>query len=248
MEYLDIPPAPPPTERNYGLTPEQLVRLEEYKAVLAAFYEEQFGDRETPPKIGAIVMNCNPFTLGHRRLIEQCAGKVDFLIVFVVREDKSFFPFEDRMGLVDRGTEDLPNVGVIESGNFIISSLTFREYFNKSELQDKIVDSSNDVTLFAREIAPAAHISVRFAGSEPFDRVTKQYNDALAGILPRYGIAFEVIPRFELGGEAISASRVRDLLAKNKLEEIKKLVPKTTYDYLLKLPRSQMQLLNGRGD
>jgi [citrate (pro-3S)-lyase] ligase len=236
-EYLEIPQ---PLnllriDRDYGLFPEQLEHLEEYKVALAAFYERQFGDCEVPPKIGAIVMNCNPFTLGHRYLIEQCARKVDFLMVFIVREDKSFFPFEDRMKLVYKGTEDLQNVGLIESGNFIISTLTFREYFNKSKLQDEVIDSSNDVTLFAREIAPVAHISVRFAGSEPFDRVTRQYNDTLAGVLPRYGMAFEVIPRLELDGEAVSASRVRDLLMKNEYSKIKKLVPQTTYDYLLEL-------------
>jgi len=31
------------------------------------------------------------------------------------------------------------------------------------------IDSSRDVMLFARKIAPALNISVRFVGEEPFD-------------------------------------------------------------------------------
>ncbi|MDR0378975.1 MAG: adenylyltransferase/cytidyltransferase family protein [Candidatus Accumulibacter sp.] len=221
---------------NYGLSSEQLESLETYKSGLSGFYRQQF-EAQPPqcahtPVVGSIVMNCNPFTLGHRYLIEQASAKVDLLVVFVVQEDKSFFPFQDRIDLVYKGIEDLQNVAIVGSGNFIISTMTFSEYFNKAELQDVIVDSSNDVTLFAKEIAPAMHISVRFAGSEPFDRVTKQYNDTLSVILPRYGIRFEELPRLERDGEAISASRVRELLTRRDWDAIARLVPKTTFDYL----------------
>lgn len=225
-------PIDEPQKKNYGFSPEMLAQLEQYKSTLAGFYEQQFGQLETPPKIGAIVMNCNPFTLGHRYLIEQCTKEVDFLMVFVVQEDKSFFPFEDRIDLVDKGTADLSNVGIIESGNFIISTQTFSFYFNKEALQDMVIDSSKDVTLFAREIAPSMHISVRFAGTEPFDRVTKQYNQTLSRILPQYGIEFKEIARTEIDGEAISASRVRALLEQRDWTAIAKLVPPTTLAYL----------------
>ncbi len=233
---------------NYGLSPEQMRALQTYKSDLAVFYEQQFAGADVPPRIGAIVMNCNPFTLGHRYLIEQAAAKVDFLVVFVVREDKSFFPFDDRFDLVDKGTADLPNVGITESGQFIISTLTFREYFNKSEFQDRLVDSSTDVTLFAREIAPAMHISVRFAGSEPFDRVTKQYNDTLAAILPRAGIAFEEIPRLEIDGRAVSASHVRELLKAHDFDSIARLVPETTLVYLRERFASRKETAHGKCD
>ena len=42
-------------------------------------------------KFGAVVMNCNPLTLGHRYLIEQALKQCDYLMIFVVQEDKSFF-------------------------------------------------------------------------------------------------------------------------------------------------------------
>lgn len=47
--------------------------------------------------VGAAVMNCNPFTLGHRYLIEQAAKECDRLYVFVLSEDKSRFSVADRL-------------------------------------------------------------------------------------------------------------------------------------------------------
>lgn len=184
-------------------------------------------------KMGAIVMNCNPFTLGHRHLIEQALTQCDYLAIFVVQEDKSVFPFEDRLHLVDMCTADLKNVVVIPSGSFIISSLTFSEYFNKSEMQERVVDSSLDVTIFAREIAPCLHITKRFAGEEPFDAVTNQYNETMRRILPEYGIEFIEIPRKKSGEDVISASRVRALLEKRDFESIRPLVPDPVFHYLV---------------
>lgn len=204
--------------------------LEEYKDILKNYYREMF-----VPTVGAVVMNCNPFTLGHRYLAEKALEQCDFLVIFVVEEDKSVFPFEDRLKLVDEGVKDLSNVTVIPSGKFIISSVTFSEYFNKSELQDRTVDASLDVSVFAREIAPCLHIVKRFAGSEPFDSVTKQYNDTMRQILPEYGIEFTEIPRAETDGEAISASRVRQMILEGNLEGTKRLVPLSTYNYLVGL-------------
>ncbi len=42
-------------------------------------------------RIGGIVMNCNPFTLGHKYLVEYAAREMDYLYLFVVEEDLSFF-------------------------------------------------------------------------------------------------------------------------------------------------------------
>lgn len=215
--------------RDYGFSSEQLEELEHYKEHLSILWKEKMGQSEN---VGAIVMNCNPFTLGHRYLIEECSKKCEYLIIFVVQEDKSVFPFEDRIKLVQDGVSDLKNVFVIGSGQFIISSLTFIGYFNKTELQDRVVDSSDDVTIFVREIAPAAHIKVRFVGTEPLDHVTNQYNRTLEAMLPCYGIRFQEIERKQLDGEVISASRVRKLLETNDWDTIRKIVPDVTFSYL----------------
>ena len=134
--------------------------------------------------------------------------------------------------MIDEGVADLKNVVVVPSGRFVLSSLTFSEYFNKSEMQDRMVDTSLDVTVFAREIAPCLDIKKRFVGEEPFDRITRQYNETMRKILPEYGIEFVEIPRLETDGGAISASRVRALLKEGSLDAIRPLVPESTFQYL----------------
>lgn len=183
---------------------------------------------------GAIIMNCNPFTLGHRYLIEWASQNVDQLYIFVVEENKSFFSFEDRFQLVVKGTADLQNVKVIPSGNLIISSKTFPGYFLKDSPSKVSVDTSLDLTIFAKYIAPALHITKRFVGEEPLDIITNKYNESMKSILPKYGIELVEIERKEDSETVISASRVRALLADNNFDKIQELVPCTTYEYLLK--------------
>jgi [citrate (pro-3S)-lyase] ligase len=184
--------------------------------------------------VGSIVMNCNPFTLGHRYLIEQAASQCDLLYIFVVEENKSVFSFEDRFMLVKEGTADLDNVVVMPSGSFMISTLTFPEYFNKDNPNAVKVDPSMDVEIYGKYIAPALGISKRFAGEEPLDVVTNQYNETMKRILPSYGVEFVVIPRKESDGRVISASRVRECLKTKDFMQINTLVPDTTFRYLLK--------------
>ena len=213
-------------EKNFG---NGALLAEEHSRELA-LYKKQL--QEMRPAIGSIVMNCNPFTMGHRYLVEYAAGNCAHLFLFVVEEDRSIFPFKDRLEMVKEGTKDLRNVTVLPSGKFVISQMTFAEYFNKESLQEEEIDPSLDVELFAREIAPALGITVRFAGMEPFDRVTAQYNESMGRILPKYGIAFVEIPRKEIDGDAVSASRVRELMREHDYRRLKKLVPKTTLRYL----------------
>lgn len=214
---------------KYCLTDEQLQELNSYKQTLSELWET---DLERAENIGAIVMNCNPFTLGHRYLIQEAAKNCEKLIIFVVQEDKSFFPYDDRIELVRQGVRDLQNVFVVGSGNFIISSLTFRSYFNKASLQDRQIDCTDDVTLFVNEIAPAAHIKKRFVGEEPLDNVTNQYNRTLEKILPMYGIEFVEIERVKSGDNVISASKVRQLLEEKQWKELQCFVPQSTLHYL----------------
>ncbi len=181
---------------------------------------------------GSIVMNCNPFTHGHRYLIEWAANTVDELIVFILEEDKSYFPFSDRIELVKKGVKDLENVIVVPSGQFIISNITFKSYFQKEEKKEKI-DASLDLDVFGKYLAPYANITKRFVGDEPLCVVTSQYNDQMLQILPKYGIEVVVIPRKEFDGTPISASRVRQCIKDKQKKELIDIVPKTTYDYLL---------------
>ena len=153
-------PLPPPQYHRYGIpswAEQGGVKPEIVSEDLEAYKEQLKAKR---PQIGALVMNCNPFTLGHQYLVEYAADKVDKLYIFVVEEDKSEFPFADRIELVRQGVQKFSNVEVLPSGKFIISQTTFSGYFSKAELQDVQVDSSEDVEIFGREIAPTLGITI----------------------------------------------------------------------------------------
>lgn len=181
---------------------------------------------------GAIVMNCNPFTLGHRHLVQEASRQCDYLLIFAVEEDKSEFPFAVRLRLMREGVEDIGNVSVLPGGPYIISSATFPTYFLKDASSAAEAHTELDVTLFGRRIAPAGGITRRFVGEEPFSPVTNLYNETMARLLPSFGVTLSIIPRLEKGNVAISASAVRRLLAEGRLEDARGLVPETTYRYL----------------
>ena len=178
-------------------------------------------------------MNCNPFTFGHLYLIEYASAKVDNLIIFVVEENKSYFDFKDRFDLIKKGTAHLGNIHVIGSGSYIISTVTFPEYFDKDAAKTVKIDATLDLMTFCEHIAPTANISIRFVGEEPNCLITRQYNSQIKNMLPKYDIKFEEIPRKEEAGQAISASLVRKYIENNENEKIKTIVPQTTYDFLL---------------
>lgn len=186
----------------------------------------------TQGKIGAAVMNCNPFTKGHRYLIETAAKDCDHLYVFVLSEDKSQFPAADRLELAKAGTADIPNVTVLPTGPYLISSATFPTYFLKEREKARTVQCRLDIEVFAKHYAPHFGIKYRYVGTEPLSQMTDQYNKALLQYLPEHGITVRQIPRLEEGNAPISASFVRSLLGKNRPDILRTLVPETTFAYL----------------
>lgn len=184
--------------------------------------------------IGAIIMNCNPFTNGHRYLIAKALEMAGHLYVFVVEENLSDFSFTDRLDLVHRGTVEFGDrVKVLPGGSFIISSFTFPEYFDKTQLTTEKVDSSNDIAIFGAIIAPSLGISHRFVGEEPYCNVTSQYNQTMRSILPYMGVTVHEIPRVAHDGRAISASLVRACLKDGNFGLLRDLVPPSTLAYLM---------------
>lgn len=194
-------------------------------------------------RIGAIVMNANPFTLGHRHLVELAAKSCDWLHLFVVREDASFFPFSARLNMVNMGVSDLANVTVHQGSQYIISRATFPTYFLKDSGKVQQAWSETDLLIFRNYIVPALGITHRFIGSEPFCDVTHQYNQTMHQVLAD---AVEVveIPRIKVADKAISASEVRRLLKTDQFSRIRKIVPDTTFtclesDYARKSQKNQ---------
>ena len=183
----------------------------------------------TPPRGGVVVMNCNPFTLGHRYLIEQAAKQVKRLYVMVVREDCSLFAYTERKAMVEQGVADIENVSVIDGSDYAISRATFPTYFLKR--LDDAADTQMllDLDLFRRHIAPALGATVRFVGTEPTDQLTRRYNQLMHDALKDV----RETDRLEKDGYAVSASRVRKAMEEGDMNTIRQLVPPTTLPYII---------------
>lgn len=214
---------------NLPYTPSLSTELDSFKKMLTKYRIDNYANK----KIGAIIMNCNPFTLGHLYLVQQSLKYVDHLYVFIVEEDKSFFSFSDRYQLAQSCCKHLKNVTVLPSGAFIISTLTFPEYFFKDQLQNVSIDPSKDIEMFGHEIAPILNITYRFLGEEPLDKITAQYNAFLKEQLRWYNIQVIEIPRKSINNKVISASLVRNFIKQNDIENTKDLLPTITYNFIL---------------
>ena len=214
--------------------------LETYCAYLQKF--------KSDGRVGVVVMNANPFTLGHRHLLEQAAARVDRLFVIPVKEDVSRFPYVERKAMIEAASAFLTaeekyfsgrypknhfspaiatpthaeaRITVLEGSDYVISAATFPTYFLKDLSDAAETQMRLDVDLYSRWIAPALGATVRFVGSEPFDALTARYNT----LIPN---AVEI---HRLNG--ISASRVRKALDEGHFQAAAALCPPTTYPYLL---------------
>ena len=175
----------------------------------------------------AVVMNANPFTLGHQYLAEQAAAHCDTLHLFIVSEDRSEIPFTTRKELAAQGTAHIPNVILHDCGPYIISAATFPSYFLKEDSKIAEVQARLDVEVF-KQIARVLNVTERWVGEEPFSAVTALYNRVMARALPEAGIRCVVLPRKEADGSPISAGAVREALRRGEWEALKAMVPVTT--------------------
>lgn len=222
-------------------------------------YRKYLESLARPGRNGAIVMNANPFTKGHRYLVEQAASQVDNLYVIVVKEDRSRFPYVERKAMIEADCAGLDNVVVCEGSDYAISAATFPTYFLKKLDDATDTQIALDLDLFVNHIAKPLGVTVRFAGSEPEDALTRRYNELMAEILPGTSVAvvrqdhqpdselvegsavrqarrpidFVEIPRLEQKGKPLSATSLRRALDKGNLKEAMEYIPKSTVPYLV---------------
>ena len=210
--------------------PDRLVFMENRRDGFSGYLRQLEGTRRDGVS-AAVVMNANPFTLGHQYLVEQAAARCDALHLFAVSEDLSLVPFSVRRRLIEAGTAHLKNVILHDCGPYIISAATFPSYFLKDEAEVIEGQARLDLAVFTR-IARALNVTERWVGEEPASQVTGIYNRIMAEELPRAGIRCVTVPRKAVGGQIISASTVRAALHRGDLEALRAMVPQTTYDWL----------------
>ncbi len=200
--------------------------VEDYTRALASHAVKTSGT------VGGLVMNCNPFTLGHQYLVERAASSCGHVYLLVVEEDRSAFPYPVRLELVKRGTARFSNVTVLPSGPYSVSLATFPSYFSAEETAHAQAGASIDATVYAKYVAGTLGIRQRFVGTEPYSPVTAIYNATMRKVLAEYGIGLVEIPRLEVGGKVVSASTVREALRADDYPLLATLVPETTLEFL----------------
>ena len=181
-------------------------------------------------RIAGIVMNANPFTLGHLHLVEQAARENDVVHLFILSEESGPIPFSVRKMLVEQGVGHLKNVTCHASGPYLISSATFPSYFLKDSDAAIRAQAELDLLVFGK-IAEVLNIRRRYVGQEHSSHVTALYNEIMLRKLPGMGIDCIEIPRLTQGEAAISASTVRQAIHDGRIEDIKAWVPDSTYEF-----------------
>lgn len=180
--------------------------------------------------IAAIIMNGDPFTLGHYELISRASTENERVYLFILSEDRGTFSSQDRLDMARDATEGFENVYVYPTDYYMISSATFPDYFLKNKQNHLRINCSLDVQVFADYFVKELGITRRYVGEEPFCEVTSQYNAYLERMLPDKGVELIKIPRKEKNDRPISASEVRQLIQKKEWEEVQKLVPDVVYN------------------
>ena len=207
------------------------------------------------PAPGVIIMNANPFTLGHKYLVEKAESRN--LVVIPVKEDASRFSYAERLAMIRSGAGDWSDV--VEGSDYQISAATFPTYFLKNLSDAAETQMRLDIDLFGRHIAPALGARVRYVGSEPADPLTARYNALMKELLPKYGVQLVEIQRLAVDSDCqadsstppsaslrmtkgttpelvkgpVTATSVRALLDEGRFKAASALTPESTWPYLL---------------
>ncbi len=224
---------------------DRAVLLENSRERLVRYCRQLAMYRQPGRKIGAIVMNANPFTLGHRWLVDQAARQCDWLHLFVVKEDASCFSYHDRFTLIEKGIAGIDKVTLHPGSAYLISRATFPGYFLKEQGVVDDCHSQIDLQIFRERLAPALQITHRFVGTEPLCPLTRSYNQRMKALLEAPGDAPPVevaeLARIEKNGGPISASRVRELYRQRNWQAVAALVPPGTLTFLMQLAENEHQ-------
>lgn len=195
--------------------------------------------------VASVVLKADPLTLGHMHLIDHAAAENALVYLFVLSAHGTTFNAQERLGLVKRMVSDRPDVVVLPTSDYLVSSATFPSYFLKSRVPSAVAaaQASVDACIFKRRIAPRLSIARRYVGTEPFSEVTAIYNRELERTF-HGDPELIVLPRLELGGRVVSAGRVRKAIDSGDRSTVKSLCPDPVASYII---RTRMQDVPGSG-
>jgi len=186
--------------------------------------------------IGAIVLNANPVTNGHIKLVEYASKYHDLLLLFLVEEEKSWLTYIERTSLLFISTQHLGNVKILPSTEYLVSSATFPNYFLKDNVSRYEYMEMVDPLIFKKYFMPIFNIKKRYIGTE-IKPYMVSYNNALVKALDG---KIEVIKRYEDNGVIISSSHVRELIYSDGVDAVLKYIPKQAQTLFKNIVRSKI--------
>lgn len=213
-------------------TDDDLVFMENAKTGFSSYLASLDKTRKDGTKIAAIVMNANPFSLGHQYLVSHATSENDVVHLFMVSDDCSLIPYAVRKKLILEGTSQFSNLIYHDTGSYLISNATFPSYFQKDDVSVICGHAHLDLFIFCK-IAEKLGITARYVGEEPNSLVTGIYNQIMKEELPAHGISCVELPRLMAHEKAISASDVRLAIKTGDYALLKTLVPENTYRYFI---------------
>ena len=199
-------------------------------AVQRLYLDRVFNDFTPKPgeRVGTVGMHGNPFTWGHRYLIETASKQVDRLFCLLIADDLGVFSYAERFAMTVEGTKDLENVRIVSGGPFQATRNIFREYFLKVAPTSIEESALADTLIYAEVIAKRLGIKYRFLGDERHNPKMDYFNKLMARTLADYGIEAVELPRFAVGDAPVSASAARAASDAGDAETLKSHVPPST--------------------
>ena len=204
-------------------------------AVNSLYLDLYFNDfhPEEGMTVGTVGMHGNPFTLGHRYLIETASKQVDKLFVLLIGDELGIFSYAERFAMAVDATADLENVTIVSGGPFQATRNVFKGYFLRIEPSAMKDSALGDTLIYAQIIAPRLGCTYRFLGDEKHNPKMSFFNELMIETLPKFGINVVELPRMAVHGKSISASTSRNAAAEGDMETLLENVPPTTLKYLV---------------
>ena len=200
-------------------------------------WEKQLSeDINLPEGSSLVVLNANPFTIGHRYLVDIARRRSSHVLVLVIQGKPEsggkgnhentgmVFPFRERMAMTEKGLADMAGVTILPSGPYIISRNDFPRDFLSRELGRVPAHAALDSMVICH-VCKALGIKSLFAGDEPRDEMSEIHLKALRSACASSGLALRVAERKRLGEKYISSSMVRQDIADGNMDEAVLLAP-----------------------
>ena len=216
-------------------------------------YCEYLQSHVRPGKSGVIVMNANPFTLGHLYLIQKAAQQVDTLYVIPVKEDVSEFPYAERCEMIRAAASaGLAAEEPTAEENYFSQGFAKNQFSSANAMptrkgtiivlegSDYIISAATFPTYFLKDLSAVSETQMQLdldlyqRWIAPALGTTVRFvgSEPFDALTQRYNQLIPnavVIPR----KDEISASKVREVINKGVFRNAAMMCPVTTWPYLL---------------